>query len=201
MGQITAECLAEIRDGRPFFDSEHGPIYNFINKKKTLPEPFDDEYFRHLSWAHLASGGAGGGMRWPNRHPHTLTHGMRRAQKAMAEFVGAIDWTRFQRRNLSAEVAVTGPFHAFACGDDRQALVWLLRHDSIGEDGLLRRDVDALPVNLTVPGLADGRYRVRGWNTATGSPAEEFTAEASEGLLHLVTGTIMADRAFAITRA
>ena len=29
-----------------------------------------------MSWAHLASGGAGGGMRWPNRHPHVLTSGM-----------------------------------------------------------------------------------------------------------------------------
>jgi mannan endo-1,4-beta-mannosidase len=201
MGQITAECLAEIKDGRPFFDSEHGPIYNFINKKKTLPEPFDDEYFRHMSWAHLASGGAGGGMRWPNRHPHTLTHGMRRAQKAMAEFVGHIDWTRFQRRNLAAEVQVGGPFHAFACGDEHQALVWLLRHDSIGKDGLLRRDVEPIAAELTLPGLADGSYRVRGWDTETGAPAGEVAAEAKDGKLGLTTAPILTDRAFAITRA
>jgi mannan endo-1,4-beta-mannosidase len=200
MGRITAECLAEIRDGRPFLDSEHGPIYNFINKKKTLPEPFDDEYFRFMSWAHLASGGVGGGMRWPNRHPHTLTHGMRRAQKAMADFVGHMDWTRFQRRNLTSEVAVTGPFHAFACGDEHQALVWLLRHDSIGADGRLRRDVEPAPASIAVPGLAGGSYRVRGWNTETGTAAEEFVAEAQGGMLHLSTAPILTDRAFAVSR-
>jgi mannan endo-1,4-beta-mannosidase len=198
MGRITAECMAEIRDGRPFFDSEHGPIYNFINKKKTLPEPFDDEYFRHMSWAHLASGGAGGGMRWPNRHPHTLTHGMRRAQKAMANFVGTMDWTRFARRNLP--LGVTGPFHAFACGDEHQALVWLLRHDSIGKDGLLRRDVEPVRATFTVSGLADGTYRISSWDTEAGTPAEAFTVEAQGGQLDLTTAPILTDRAFAITR-
>ena len=200
MGQITAECLAEIRDNRPFFDSEHGPIYNFINKKKTLPEPFDDEYFRHMSWAHLASGGAGGGMRWPNRHPHTLTHGMRRAQKGMADFVGLIDWAHFRRRNLNQQVKARH-FHAFACGDETQALVWLLRRDKIGSDGLLRRDVLPVETSFELPGLADGTYRVRGWDTESGTPAEEFTAEAVGGALHVTTAPILTDRAYAITRA
>jgi mannan endo-1,4-beta-mannosidase len=200
MGRITAECLAEIRDDRPFFDSEHGPIYSFLNKKKTLPEPFDDEYFRFMSWAHLASGGAGGGMRWPNRHPHTLTHGMRRAQQAMARFEGEIDWTRFRRRNLSAEIEVKGPFHAFACGDDHQALVWLLRRDSIGKGGLLRRDVAPASASLAVPGLADGTYRMRGWDTETGMPAGEWSVAARGGELRL-EADILTDRAFAITAA
>lgn len=200
MGGIVADCLGQIADERPFLDSEHGPIYNFINKKKTLPEAFDDEYFRHLSWAHLASGGAGGGMRWPNRHPHVLTPGMRRAQKGMAAFVGTIDWTRFQRRNLSSRVKARH-FHAFACGDERQALVWLLRRDSLANDRRLRRDAVPVEASVTLPGLADGRYRVRGWDTESGTPAEEFTAEASGGQLHLATAPIVTDRAFAITPA
>ena len=83
-GRLVREALAEIADGRPFFDTEHGPIHTFKDHGITLPEPFDDEYFRHMQWAHLASGGAGGGMRWPNRHPHRLTPGMRAAQQAMA---------------------------------------------------------------------------------------------------------------------
>ena len=200
MGGIVTECLAQITDQRPFLDSEHGPIFSFLNKKKTLPEPFDDEYFRHLSWAHLASGGVGGGMRWPNRHPHTLTHGMRCAQKSMADFVGELDWTSLRRRNLHDRVKARH-FHAFACGDDAQALVWLLRRGTTGSDGLLRRDAVPVEASFTVPGLADGTYRVRGWDTETGTAAEEFTADARGGDLHLTTAPIVTDRAFAITRA
>jgi mannan endo-1,4-beta-mannosidase len=125
---------------------------------------------------------------------------MRRAQEAMADFVGHMDWTRFQRRNLTSKVAVTGPFHAFACGDEHQALVWLLRHDSIGADGRLRRDVKPAPASIAVPGLADGSYRVRGWNTETGTAAGEFVAEARGGMLHLSTAPILTDRAFAVSR-
>ena len=88
MGSIVKESLAEIVDGRPFLDTEHGPIHTYKDRRVTLPEAFDDEYFRHMQWAHLASGGAGGGMRWPNRSPHTLTHGMRKAQLAMSQFHG-----------------------------------------------------------------------------------------------------------------
>ena len=43
-------------------------------------------------------------MRWPNRRPHTLTGGMRRAQKAMASFLPLVDWPRFRRRDISGGV-------------------------------------------------------------------------------------------------
>ena len=81
-GRLIRDALAEISDTRPLFDSEHGPIHTFKDHGMTLPEPFDDEYFRHMQWAHFASGAAGGGMRWPNRTPHSLTCGMRGAQRA-----------------------------------------------------------------------------------------------------------------------
>jgi len=200
MGEIVAESLDEIRDRRPFFDSEHGPIYSFINKKKTLPAPFDDEYFRHLAWAHLASGGAGGGMRWPNRNPHVLTPGMRLAQRAMASFLPEIDWPRFARRNLSAAIRARH-VHAFACGDDRQALVWLLRRDSVGSDGRLRRDAVPVKTSFAVPGLAPGSYRVRGWDTEQGRLVEEIVATSDGGDLHVAAHDFVTDRAFAITPA
>jgi len=40
----------------------HGPIHAFKERGRTLDEAFDDEYFRHIQWAHFASGGAGS---WP----------------------------------------------------------------------------------------------------------------------------------------
>jgi mannan endo-1,4-beta-mannosidase len=125
---------------------------------------------------------------------------MRRAQKAMADFLHLIDWSRFKRRNLNGEVRARH-FHAFACGDDAQALVWLLRRDGLGSDGRLRRDAVPVETGFTVPGLADGRYRVQGWDTETGAPAEQMVVEASGGKLHVTTGPIITDRAFAITRS
>ena len=102
MGRIVRQSLAEITDTRPFFDSEHGPIHTFKDHKRTLPAPFDDELFRHMQWAHLASGGAGGGMRWPNRKPHRLTPGMHLAQQHLAAFLPLLDWHHFPRTNVSA---------------------------------------------------------------------------------------------------
>ena len=127
-GRLVREALAEIADARPFFDSEHGPIHTFKDHDTTLNEAFDDEYFRHIQWAHLASGAAGGGMRWPNRHPHVLTPGMRRAQKGLADFLPLIDWPRFRRRNLNSEVvSLHRNLAAFACGDD-DLYTWKKRH-------------------------------------------------------------------------
>ncbi|HEU0045711.1 hypothetical protein [Sphingomonas sp.] len=198
MGDVVRDCLAEITDRRPFLDTEHGPIHRFKDKKRSLPEAFDDEYFRHMSWAHLASGGAGGGMRWPNRHPHVLTPGMRRAQHAMAGFLPLIDWPSFARVNLSEAVGATG-FHHFACGDAAQAVVWLLRRRSLAADG--RIDAGATPIapRVTVPGLAPGRYRITGWDTAAGVVTETLEANVGE-TLRFTPAPIIADRAFAIRR-
>ena len=133
-GKLVREALAEITDQRPFFDSEHGPIHTFKDHGRTLPEDFDDEYFRHIQWAHLASGGAGGGMRWPNRFPHRLTHGMRRAQRGLADFLPLVEWARFDRRPI--DPVVDDPDVAcFACGDARQAVLFLLRTAPLLGDG------------------------------------------------------------------
>lgn len=124
---------------------------------------------------------------------------MRRAQKAMAGFLPLIDWPRFKRRNLSDGVRATH-FHRFACGDEAQALVWLLRRRAIGPDGRVRADVEPVAPVVTVPGLADARYRVTGWNTTEGRVTEELTAEASGGALRFTPAPIGPDRAFAIRR-
>jgi mannan endo-1,4-beta-mannosidase len=200
MGKVVRDCIAECPPGRPFLDTEHGPIHSFKDKKKTLPEAFDDEYFRHIAWAHLASGAAGGGMRWPNRRPHVLTPGMHRAQRAMAAFLPLIDWARFARTNLNEEVTAKG-FHPFACGDDRQAVVWLLRRRGLAPDGRLPADLAPMPVEVGVPGLADGGYRITGFDTATGRATETIDAHASGGSLRFRPAPIGPDRAFAIQRA
>jgi mannan endo-1,4-beta-mannosidase len=195
MGEIVRECLVETPPLRPFLDTEHGPIHAFKDRKKTLPAPFDDEYFRHTAWAHLASGGAGGGMRWPNRSPHVLTPGMREAQRTMAAFMPLIDWTTFQRRNWNEEVDAKG-HNVFACGDERQAVVWLLRKRSLGHDGRMRADIDPVPADLRLPQMR-GPLRVTEFDTLRGEVLGEATIPAGERLRY-VTQPFGADRAFAI---
>jgi mannan endo-1,4-beta-mannosidase len=182
MGRIVQQSLAEIHDTRPFLDTEHGPIHSFKDRHETLPEPFDDEYFRHMQWAHLASGGAGGGMRWPNRHPHTLTAGMRKAQQSLAKFMPQIDWIRFNRTNITGQLRVlqatthkTIPkklLARFACATEDQALIYLLRRDTLEPNGQLNPRAAPIDLCLDVPALAPGHYKITVWNTSAGIPID-----------------------------
>ncbi len=177
VGRLTREALAHVADMRPFLDSEHGPIHRFKDKHRTLPEDFDDEYFRHIAWAHLASGGAGGGMRWPNRSPHVLTPGMRRAQRVMAGFLPLMDWSRFRRVNLNEEVRTEGEaVAAFACGDGERAVAYLLRR-ALRPDGRVDGSGGGR-VTLRIPGMAPGPRRAVLWNTVEGREAGRLEAVA-----------------------
>ena len=199
-GAMTREALGDILDNRPFLDSEHGPIHAFKDKKKTLSEAFDDEYFRHFQWAHFASGAAGGGMRWPNRHPHVLTHGMRAAQRSLAEFLPLIEWNNFRRRNLNAETEVTASNCAiFACGDERQAVVWLLRRDTITKAGTLKPGAAPIVSSVSVPGLDAGTYRVTAWDTMRGVEISRFEVALECGMLRFETPPFATDLALAIS--
>ncbi len=181
-GTLMTEAMAEITDGRPFFDSEHGPIHTFKDHHRTLPEAFDDECFRHCQWAHLASGGAGGGMRWPNRIPHQLTPGMRRAQRGLAGFLPLIDWTQFQRVILNAALVASDPdVTCFGCGDAHQVVLWLLRTRPLRADGRVDPGRSG-PVSVSIPGLAPGAYRATLWDTVAGGAA---------GTLDLAAGHVL----------
>ncbi|MBP1807261.1 hypothetical protein [Rubellimicrobium aerolatum] len=199
VGDLVREALEHCPPSRPYLDSEHGPIHTFKDRRRTLPAPFDDEYFRHIQWAHLASGGVGGGMRWPNRHPHTLTPGMRQAQAALAGFLPLIDWTRFRRRNVSREVRVSDPgLSAFACSDPRQAVVWLLRNDSLDGKGMLRPRDPVQASRVELPGVADGPWEVVAWDTRSGLRSWDRTVVVREGVLGLDGIEVPADLALAL---
>lgn len=201
MAKITADCVARTAPGRPFLDTEHGPIHRFKDKKKTLPEPFDDEYFRHMQWAHLAAGGAGGGMRWPNRSPHKLTDGMHAAQRALSAFTPLVDWLSFRRRPVIAETDRKRAVAAVASADPRQAVAWLVRRDTIGPDGTLRRDAPPIRVTIRLPGLDTGRYRIVPFDTRAGHVLPALSAAAADGVLTIDGIEIVTDLALAISPA
>jgi mannan endo-1,4-beta-mannosidase len=201
-GRLTMEALAEIKDNRPFFDSEHGPIHLFKDKRKTLPEPFDDEYFRHMQWAHFASGGAGGGMRWPNRHPHSLTAGMRKAQQGLSGFLPLVDWPHFRRQCWNKVVDVAHKsLVPFACGDEHQAILWLMRRDTIGKDGRLRPDAEPITGCVHVPMSKPGSYRLVAWDTFHGKALSTLELAHSGGTyLCVPLPPVRTDMAFVIKR-
>ena len=163
-GEMIKEALIHTPEFKPFLDSEHGPIDFFRRNRKNLPDDFDDNYFLTIQWAHIASGAAGGGMRWPYRHPHTLTHGMRCAQKNLSEFVELIRWNKFNRKNLADVIRINDPTIAvFACGDFSQVIVWLLQRPL--------RKLKTKNKNysiVSIPDLANGNYRISLWDTKNG---------------------------------
>ena len=166
-----------------------------------LPEDFDDEYFRHIQWAHLASGGAGGGMRWPNRHPHVLTSGMRQAQSSLAAFLPLVEWGRFKRRCLNDKLLFSRKgVSGFACGDEQQLLLWLLRNDATGRNGLIKGCVKPVDVTVVCP-ATDGLYSVRFYDTKGGRVTKEALLAASFGRLAIPVKGLAADLAIAAVEA
>ena len=117
----------------------------------------------------------------------------------MARFLPLIDWTQFRRVNLNEELRTSRPVVArFACGDQRQAVVWLLRRTTLGSSGRLREDVPPVSLDVEVPGLASGRYRVTSWDTSAGAVAGVSFASAADGRLVFQPPPFVRDLALAI---
>lgn len=202
-GRLMAEALRQTAPERPLFDSEHGPIHRFHDHRVTLPEAFDDEYFRHIQWAHMASGGAGGGMRWPNRHPHSLTLGMRRSQRMLAGFLPLIDWTSFRRANRNNEITVDNrAAEVFGCSDDSQAIVYLLRRDTLVKGGMQNPNAIPAAIEVGVPGLKPGAYRVTPYDPIGRGALDHFAVAhlAASSNLQVQTPPFANEVALAIKR-
>lgn len=190
---------------RPFTDSEHGPIFLFNNRYTMLQEAFDDEYERHMMWAHLASGGAGSGLRWPARNPHILTPGMQRALHSLAVFTRLIQWRHFTPQPFEERlVSPNGEFRVFGSADSTQAVLWLLRASAAPRKPRARRRV--LPMQesshnleLTLLGFEEGIYSVTLWNTREGCIEASYQVTvATDRQLRLHIPTIWNDLALAV---
>jgi hypothetical protein len=199
--ELVRQMIEQIPANRPFFDSEHGPLDTFKSGRQ-LPEAFDDEYFRCMQWAHVAAGGVGGGLRWPYRQPHVLTHGMRAAQRSLAGFVKLVDWARFQRHNLTAQVGLSTPaVRCVACGDGYQAVVWVVRPEALTTRAGRRRPLAALAVQLVLPGLRPGSYHVYRWDTQAGQLDSHLVVQVEKDQLAVLIPAVEVDVALAIKPA
>ncbi|QIL78301.1 hypothetical protein [Hymenobacter sp. HDW8] len=198
---LVHQALAQLPANRPFLDSEHGPLDTFKSGRQ-LPEAFDDEYFRCMQWAHLAAGGVGGGLRWPYRSPHVLTQGMRAAQRSLAGFVNLLNWAQFQRGTVPPAVQLsTTAVQCIASGDAHQAVVWLVRPDALTTRAGRPRPLEPLAVQLTLPGLAPGRYRVYVWDTKDGHLSSQLLLQADQQHLVIRLPALHADVALAVVPA
>jgi mannan endo-1,4-beta-mannosidase len=117
--QGVAYSLAQIKDARPFMDTENGPIDRWIESAA-----LDEEVFHGMIWAHLASGGAGSGFRWPYRNPHHLTEGMLSHLKHMDAFVAQVPWKSLAGRHVP--IVAEGEKSAATCAfaSPTSAIAW-----------------------------------------------------------------------------
>lgn len=113
-------ALSQIKDGRPYIDGEDGPINRWISDQR-----LDDEVFHNMTWAHLASGGAGSGLRWPYRFPHHLSEGMYQHLGRMSKFVKDVPWAKLIGTPAEMKVAVHEGWVACSTATSKGALVWV----------------------------------------------------------------------------
>lgn len=190
--RLMTEALAQTPPERPLMDTEHGPVHTFIDRRTTLPESFDAACFRRTQWAHLASGGAGGGMRWPYRHPHVLLPAMHKAQSVLAGFLPLIDWHSFARAPLADRLtAYDFAGLACGCGDRQQAIIALMPDETQG----------AAASRIEIAGLEDGCYSVTQVNTVTGARDISAVHTRQDGTLVVLAVCGGQDLALAITPA
>jgi mannan endo-1,4-beta-mannosidase len=184
-------ALGQIQDGRPYTDSESGPIDRWIQQ-----QPFDEQVFHHMSWAHLASGGAGAGMRWPYRSPHSLTPVMLRTLRSIAQVANRIDWASFISRNADNRLSSNSSgMLLMGSGDSRQVIAWLA-DDTRNHPG--RRIGNA---TLRVKGLSPGRYEATCWDTKIGVPVKTATLKPVSGEIAIPLPSFESDIAVTVRPA
>lgn len=111
--------LGKLIDTRPYIDTENGPIDRWIEDAC-----FDDDVFLGMIWAHMASGAAGSGFRWPYRHPHHLTEGMLSHLKHLSVFAETVPWHELSGKFASVSISSTGGSANACFGTEHAAILW-----------------------------------------------------------------------------
>ncbi len=176
----------------------------FNDHKRILPAAFDDEYERHIMWAHLCSGGAGSGLRWPARHPHVLTSGMKTALKSLGEFARLVEWNTFFPSDWRAKIRAEGishrALHLFAVGDSQQIIGSLIRRPPGGRKGRLPRMETLRGIDLCVGNLQKGVYEVTTFDPVQGRILTKDSVSCMRGRIKFPLASWEHEIAFALRR-
>jgi len=200
MASAVRYAAQQSGNSRPYIDSENGPIHLYLDLKRQLPDEVDAEYYHNIAWAHLASGGAGSGMRWPFRHPHCLTTEMHKCQRAMANFASSIDWVRFAPHPVPPQVNITCagrtlPLLVFGCFDSSQMILWLLR-----DSRRLTRSEPLPASEAFFPDLEPGTYSIAFWDTRSGTACQRSKLCHPGGRARLGVPSFERDLAISISK-
>jgi hypothetical protein len=80
-------------------------------------------------------------------------------------------------------------------------MIYLLRKDSIGDNGMLRHDVPSVTAAVEIPGMAPGCYEIICFDTRNAKEVATVRACVKPGSgLQFATPAIEADMAFACRR-
>ncbi len=178
-------ALDAINDRRPYLDSESGPIDRWIADGK-----LDDEVFHNTSWAHLASGGAGSGLRWPYRGPHYLSDGMLESLRLMSGFTARVPWKDMPwAKGQMPSVQAPEGWAAMMCGNSKAAILWVLSKS--GQGG-------GVTLSITWPSGA-AKLRCRPYDTHMGKWLNAVDAPVSGGKASLTLKGLPKSTALIIT--
>jgi hypothetical protein len=128
---------------------------------------------------------------------------MKEALASIAAFAKLLEWRCFRSVNAAKEVHVDAPrVHVFACRDEHQAVVWLLRgHEQTVHSGLMPPRTSMENVRVTVRGLMPGAYNVEQWNTLEGRSLGCLDAHVgSDHMLQVTVPALANDLALAVRR-
>lgn len=189
MAKGVRYALSQIRDGRPYTDTESGPIDRWVSD-----ESFDNEVHRQMTWAHFAAGGCGTGMRWPYRHPHNLTEGMHRNQRAVAQASNDINLQTFFPCDAGARLHPSKGLLAIGSADRNQAVIWI-RSNAETPEGPIRDG------SVRMRKMSPGNYRATVWDTTTGIPLARKDIASEDGVLSIPLPPFKVDTAVSVIPA
>ena len=189
MAKGVLYALSRIRDGRPYTDTESGPIDRWVSD-----ETFDNEVHRQMTWAHFAAGGCGTGMRWPYRHPHNLTPGMHRNLRTVAQAANDLDWDIFFPNDASASLQTSTDLYCIGSADRNQAVIWIRAK---AQTPTALTDIGSVHLR----GMDRGNYRATIWDTTTGIPLKRTDIKSEDGTLSIALSPFRVDTAVTIRPA